>query len=307
MKVLHGTWIPSSETSFIQTGAFYLWIETFFQKRNKTQSENIHPGHLRKEDLSNFLFKKLGIPETPSLLIKNNISSKYFILPSLDNQPLPSLEMTRYLEGETPEDIDFKAWAIDCYQVTRTLRGTNFKSYQVTPVIQLLNDLHFLALYSSNELQFGSDLLFWYHYTQSFKQVLLKDQYIPALKYRELPLPKGKRKKPANNFEIYPAWQIISEQYEAKIHQYVDCMPLACVCGSESQINSTEFYDKETLLRHFSEYILTEIVVNTPLPASFDKKIIDSLIYSCVYPTQSVVAELKMNKNLLLRLQTTMS
>ncbi len=287
MKVLHGTWIPSSETSFIQTGAFYLWIETLFQKRKKTQSENIHPGHLRKEDLSNFLVKELGIPETPSLLIKNNISSKYFILPSLDNQPLPSLEMNRYLEGETPEDIDFKVWAIDCYQVTRTLRGTNFNSYQVTPVIQLLNDLHFLALYSSNELQFGSDLLFWYHYTQSFKQVLLKDQYIPALKYRELALPKGKRKQPANNFEFYPAWQIISEQYEAKIHQYIDCMPLACVCGSVSQINSTEFYDKETLLRHFSEYLLTEIVTNTPLPASFDKKIIDSLIYSCVYPTQS--------------------
>ena len=70
MKVLHGTWIPSSETSFIQTGAFYLWIETLFQKRKKTQSENLHSGHLRKEDLSNFLVKELGIPENPTTLIK---------------------------------------------------------------------------------------------------------------------------------------------------------------------------------------------------------------------------------------------
>jgi len=47
-------------------------------------------------------------------------------------------------------------------------------------------------------VQLGADLLFWYHYTQAFKQVILKDQYIPALKYREISNPKqttsGKRK-----------------------------------------------------------------------------------------------------------------
>lgn len=290
MKVLHGTWIPSSETTFIQTGAFYLWVETSFQKKRKTQSETIHPGHLTQEDLASFLVKELGIPETPSSPIQNNISSQYFLLPTLDNQPLPSLEMTRYLEGEAPEEIDWQVWEIDCYQVSRTVQASNFKSYQVTPVIQLLNDLHFLALYNSSEVQFGSDLLFWYHYTQSFKQVIFKDQYIPALKYRELSSSqgsKGKRKQLAHRFEIYPAWQIISEQYESRIRQYIDCMPLACVSGLETKSDPIEFYDKETLLRHFSEYLLTEIVTKTAFPASFDKKIINSFLYSCVYPPQS--------------------
>ena len=293
MKVLHGTWIPSSETSFIQAGTFNLWVETSFQKHKNNQSETIHPGHLTQNDLAAFLVKELGIPETPSTPIKTNISSKYFVLPTRNHQPLPSLEMTRYLEGEVPEEIDWQLWTIDCYQVTRTVQASNFKSYQVTPVIQLLNDLHFLALYNSSELQFGSDLLFWYHYTQSFKQIILKDQYIPALKYRELSSDrgsKGKRKPPAHRFEIYPAWQIISEQYEAKIRQYIDYMPLACVAGLETKSDPIQFYDKETLLRHFSEYLLTELVTNTAFPASFDKKIINSFLYNCVYPPQSQLA-----------------
>ncbi|MBC6481658.1 MAG: hypothetical protein GDA56_31780 [Hormoscilla sp. GM7CHS1pb] len=28
MKILHGTWIPQGERDFIQTGGFYLWVET---------------------------------------------------------------------------------------------------------------------------------------------------------------------------------------------------------------------------------------------------------------------------------------
>jgi len=55
-----------------------------------------------------------------------------------------------------------------------------------------------------------------------------KDQYIPALKYRELPPVKSKRKQ-VNGFEIYPAWEIVSDKYELEIQRYIDYMPLACV------------------------------------------------------------------------------
>jgi len=56
-----------------------------------------------------------------------------------------------------------------------------------------------------------------------------KDQYIPALKYRELPPVKSKRKQQVNGFEIYPAWEIVSDKYELEIQRYIDYMPLACV------------------------------------------------------------------------------
>lgn len=272
MKVLHGTWIPKANNEFIQTGAFYLWVETDSpQKRRKPQPENRHPRQLTLDQLSAFLANELGIGASKSGSISQNLSTKYFILPSTDTQPLPSLELTRYLEEEPPFASEWQAWAIDCYQIN--------------PVIKLLNDLHFLCLYNASEIQFGADLLFWYHYTQSFKQVILKDQYIPALKYRELSTKKGKSLPTSQSFEIYTAWEIISQQYESKLEQYIDYMPLVCTSGLDTPNEPLEFYDKETLLRHFSECLLNEVITNTPFPATFDKKIIDSsLLYGCIHP-----------------------
>lgn len=142
---------------------------------------------------------------------------------------------------------------------------------KVTNVIKLLNDIHFLALNNSFEIQFGSDLLFWYHYTQSFKQIILKDQYIPALKYRELPWKKGKRKQQVNEFEIYSAWEIVSDKYDSLIQRYIDYMPSICVAGRATPNTTVEFFSRETLLRHFSECLLHDIVTHTPSSAKFDE------------------------------------
>jgi SNF2 family DNA or RNA helicase len=144
-------------------------------------------------------------------------------------------------------------------------------------------------------VQLGSDLLFWYYYTQSFKQIILKDQYIPALRYQELSVPatKSRSKQKAStsktsskisDFAIYAGWEIISEQYEADIQQYIDCMPLACVAGFNTPSKQPELCDRETLLRHFSECLLHSIVTHTPSTAKFEQQISESLIQQCLDP-----------------------
>ncbi len=280
MKVLHGTWIPNTENDFIQLGSFYLWVEIPILKRGRSQQ--IHPGHLAKDELIAFLGQILGLKETATQL-SQRISPKYFALPTADNQPLPSPELTKYLELEIPEEYEeFQYWQVDCYETviaTKTVKAIN--------AIKLLNDIHFLALYSSGEVQLGSDLLFWYHYTQAFKQVILKDQYIPALKYRQLEAAKTKKtaKKPTSApFEIYPTWEIISQAYEANIKKYIEYMPLICIAGAATSHDRIEFFDQETLLRHFSESVVHDLVTHTPSTAGFDKQIADSLIYHCLYP-----------------------
>ena len=60
-------------------------------------------------------------------------------------------------------------------------------------------------------------------------------------------------------------------------------MPLACVAGFEQPSEQVNFYDQETLLHHFSECLLNDIITHTPLPASFTKKINNCpLIYDCL-------------------------
>ncbi|MEH2031432.1 MAG: DEAD/DEAH box helicase [Nostoc sp.] len=285
MKILHGTWIPNEETDFIQSGSFYLWVETQLFPKSHTNSQQVHPGHLFKDELITFLVQELGIKEH-NTQFGQRISPKYFALPTTNNQPLPSPELTKYLEIELTDSYEeFQYWQIDCYETV-----VSTKNVTALNIIKLLQDIHFLAIYNAESFQIGSDLLFWYHYTQNFKQVILKDQFIPALKYRQLssenPKKKGKNKTYLAAFEIYATWEIISEQYEANILKYIDYMPLICVAGKATASYPIEFFEQETLLRHFSEYVLDDLVTHTPSTAAFDKQIADSLIESCFSPRQ---------------------
>lgn len=68
MPILHGTWIPKAGNSFIQTGQFYLWVETT-QNQKFRDAQQGHPRQLTKSDLVTLLTQELGIkpPEFYSL------------------------------------------------------------------------------------------------------------------------------------------------------------------------------------------------------------------------------------------------
>jgi SNF2 family DNA or RNA helicase len=345
MKILHGTWIPQSGENFFQGGGFYLWIETTETKRFRKDRQR-HPRQLLKEDLAATLKDELGIEPPGYRTLEDYIAPQYFLLPSADNQPLPSLELSRYLETEEPETFELQYWQVDCYRTTAGVKTGTYGSTQVNNVIAQLNDLHFIALHNLADVQLGADLLFWFHFTQALKRIIYKDQYIPALKYRELefspqtttrtrrktgrktpttdadpPLTqrtrrspparqrrgtaprRSKRSQPARisearqtidvsvipdgtkPFEIYPAWEFIGEEYENTIRQYVEYMPLICVSGFAEPQETPQFYDRATLLRHFSEVLLQDIVTHTYTTQAFAKTIADSFLYECLHPS----------------------
>ena len=288
MKVIHGTWIPNTQSDYLNSGAFYLWIETALAQEQQGKAKyQIHPYHLNSQELGIFISQEFGIKDSEET-IQKRISSKYFALPTVNHKPLPSSELSRYLEFETPEEYsEFQYWQVDCYQTVIGVKTNSYQAATAINIIKLLQNIHFLALYSAESIQLGSDLLFWYHYTQTFKQVILKDRYIPAFKYRQLAkatkATKQKAKKSAA-FEIYPTWSIIDEHYEANIDQYREYMPPICCAGANTPREEIEFFDSETLLRNFSEYLLNDIVTHTPSTAGFDKKVADSMLNHCLNP-----------------------
>ncbi len=290
MKVLHGSWIPYTESDFVQSGSFCLWVEVPLSKRKPSQ-ENIHPRHLRKDDLVTFLTQELGLKDG-TLKLKERISPQYFALPTANSQPLPSPELSKYLEAEVADLYEeLQYWQVDCYQTVASTKTDPSHLATAINVIRLLNDIHFLTLYNLGEFQLGSDLLFWYHYTQAFKEIIFKDQYIPALKYQQLETrtkqKKGRKKSTqTNDFVIYPTWEIVSEQYEENLAKYLEYMPPICVAGSSLLRDRVEFFEPEALLRHFSEYLLRNLVTHTQSTAAFNKKISDSLIDHCFHSRQ---------------------
>jgi SNF2 family DNA or RNA helicase len=282
MHIVHGSWIPDEADGFVQGGAFYLWVETDTASNTTHVGENnIHPRHLTDGALVTFLAEKLGVRAAATDPIINTINTKFFLLPTFDGRPSPSFELLRYMEEEEPITFDLVPWQICCYKVSE--------------IIPVLNDIHFIALNGAEDFQMGADLLFWQQYTQAIKGLIAKDQYIPALKYQELmpPPTKGKKAKKEErkeaNFELYPAWELLSDTYETTIELYAAAMPGACVAGV-NRADTIELYDKEPLLRHFSEHLLNSIVTGTAFTAKFDQQIANTLLYKCIYPYRPTAA-----------------
>ncbi|MEM7769990.1 MAG: DEAD/DEAH box helicase [Cyanobacteria bacterium P01_A01_bin.37] len=299
MHILHGTWIPQSGDAFIRSGMFYLWVETSEPARSRHPKQH-HPRQLPIEDLAALLSNDLGIKPPDYRTLEDLIEPRYFVLPTIDNEPLPSLELSRYLEQELPESFEFQCWQVACYPTLTSIKTGSYGTEQMNGIVPLLNDLHFIALHNLTDVQLGADLLFWFHFTQALKRIVFKDQYIPALKYQKLAPPKStnskansKRKKTATSssgssadkFQVYPGWEFIGEEYENTLQQYVDYMPLVCAAGFTEPPKTLEFYDRPSLLRHFSECWLTDIVTHTPITQAIKKSMDGSILDGCLHPS----------------------
>jgi SNF2 family DNA or RNA helicase len=228
--------------------------------------------------LTTFLQEKLGLRESMPDALERTPCMKYFLLPTADSKPSPSFELLRYVDEEAPTEFNLVLWKLCCYQVP--------------DIITTLNDIHFIALNGAEDFQLGTDLLFWYQYTQVLKGIITKDQYIPALKYQEIPsaTTKGKRAKKGPIFELHPAWELLSDTYETAIQRYVAAIPLVCTAGLNSP-DGAALFDKESLLRHFSECLLHDIVTGTPFTGKFDQQIAGTLLYRCIYPYRPALAQ----------------
>src|SRR6266702_8330472 len=228
--------------------------------------------------VATFLMEKLGLREPVSGALARTLCTKYFLLPTAADKPSPSFELLRYVDEEEPVEFDLAPWQVSCYQVS--------------DIITALNDIHFIALHAAEDFQLGADLLFWHQYTQAITGIITKDQYIPALKYQAIPSTptKGKRAKNDSSFELHPAWELLSETYETTIQRYVAAMPGVCTAGLNSP-DDAALFGKESLLRHFSECLLHDIVTGTPFTAKFDQQIADTLLYRCIYPSRPALAQ----------------
>jgi SNF2 family DNA or RNA helicase len=59
-------------------------------------------------------------------------------------------------------------------------------------------------------------------------------------------------------------------------------MPMICAAGFAEPSKTPEFYDRLSLLRHFSDCLLTDIITNTQTTKGYEKTITDSIIYACL-------------------------
>lgn len=233
MKVIHGIWIPYPKDGFVQKGQFNIWVETDELKSKK--NKNQHPQQLTEKACLDFLkatFTYSLSPSDPSPALQS------VYLPTVDNKPVPDPEL---VISDITEEVTLQDWSV-------------FTCPLPTP-LKTIAEIYFLTHYNNVDIRISRDFLFWYYFSQSLKQFIEKDQYIPVVLAEKV---KTKTK-------LYRCWKIISPVYENLIEQSVKAMPLAC----------SQTYQAEPLLRHFAEVTVNQIIESSllKLPQVFSKKL----------------------------------
>ena len=233
MKVIHGFWTPLPKDGFIQKGQFYIWVETDEVKIRK--NKNQHPQQLREQACLDFL--KTAFAYSLNLNAPSPQQQSVY-LPTIVDKPVPDPEL---VIGEVIEEVLLKEWQV-------------FACPLLIP-IKMIGDIYFLSHYQHEDVRISRDFLFWYYFSQSLKQVIEKDQYIPALL----------AEKTKTKTRLYRCWKIISPAFDALIEQSVKSMPLAC----------SQIYQAESLLRHFAEVTVNKIIESgiQKLPQAYTKKL----------------------------------
>lgn len=232
MKVIHGIWTPYPKDGFVQKGQFYIWVETDELKLKK--NKNQHPQQLIEKACLDFLKSTFTYGLSPS---DPNPESQSVYLPTVDDKPVPDPEL---VISDVTEEVALQDWMVFACPLTTPLKT--------------IADIYFLSHYNNEDIRISRDFLFWYYFSQSLKQFIEKDQYIPVVL----------AEKVKTKTMLYRCWKIISPAYENLIEQSVKSMPLAC----------SQAYQAESLLRHFAEVIVNQIIESSlqKLPQVFTKK-----------------------------------
>jgi SNF2 family DNA or RNA helicase len=213
-SILHLFWQPDADEDYIQPGSFRLWLETG------------RPAALPDAGaLADWLKETAKLPVPPALF-----ESLPLALPSAGGQPLPGPERLAETGGDWPDEAEWRTFEVTCYRIAER-------------PIHTLNDLHYRLIFEGRTVRAGHDFLFWYYYTQALKNLLLRDQYIPAPRYRK----RGLRKHP---YEIYGGWEFLPEPYERLLAEAVERMPESAAPGLQP----------ESALRHCAETLLRQAV-----------------------------------------------
>ena len=247
MNIIHGAWIPKNTQDFIQSGDFYLWVES--DEVGNDIKMPLHPQHLPKKPCLDFLTSDTLL--APISAGQGRLLT--LLLPTFANQPLPSPA----LQHVEPDGAV-------------TLQNWEVYGYPLPTPIKAINNIHFLCCFQAgNTSRIGCDFLFWYYFSQSLKQIIVKDQYIPLLLSRKM----------ADKIELYRRWQAVGSNYEGLIQAAITQMPIAC----------SQQYQPESLLRHFAEVLINELLMAAALdmPQVFTKKVQDDFLATILLDKQT--------------------
>ncbi|MCY4273955.1 MAG: DEAD/DEAH box helicase [Gammaproteobacteria bacterium] len=253
----HSVWIPGEVSEFNNHGTFVFWVETQSSdhkpaKKNSAQ----HPYHLTENDeLIDFLKSNLLFTQNLINQLKPELMSFYVTLPGIRDKVLPSAEMAQMLGDflpEDPNDYNWQEWKVQGLAISRPLL--------------FLKELHYTSPFHPSYFCQASDLKFWGRYSQLFGNIVMRHQFLPAMKCYQ-PSDKGA------GLQVFSGWSLASLQYENALDKFAKSMPIVCrsvyrTKPKKRTLEQLECLSSIELLQHFSEQQLEQLVIDSRVPVT---------------------------------------
>lgn len=247
MNIIHVFWSPILDGEE-NRGQFYLWVESSTQYKQ----QNLHPYQMKHEDLAELILsmkwdkqrKKLIDPITVQFPSDNK--GEALLSPLIAN--LCNLDDRSYFK-HVPHTL----------QVLRIENPFSF-----------LKELNYQQFSFEENTILGEDTKFWIQMLCDFSHVVKKDDYIPAIVALNNPLEKR-----INHLTYRNQWEIISADFDARLQQLADAMPLSACLGLFSN------YHKASALHHVADVLINELLTTTRFSKKIDKDITGTAIDGC--------------------------
>ena len=105
MNIIHGAWVPENTQDFIQSGRFYLWVES--DEVSSRLNNLVHPQHLQGQSCRDFLKNELAVSPVKEQGLVISLG-----LPTYQGQPLPSPELQHV---KVDEPVTLQNWQVFAY------------------------------------------------------------------------------------------------------------------------------------------------------------------------------------------------
>ena len=136
---------------------------------------------------------------------------------------------------------------------------------KVTSTLNFLKTLNFISYYLDEDIVLGDDAKFWIKMGIELSRLIKYDQYILSIVAR-----KNKAK-----ITYLCKWESLSSEYNIRLQEIARHMPLS----SSSMIN----YDNLSILKNFSEVVLTEFIQQTSFTQKHSKMVEGTVIENALH------------------------
>jgi SNF2 family DNA or RNA helicase len=173
-----------------------------------------------------------------------------------------SIELPCNSNGEavpSPEIVNYNN--LENIEITSFSKHTIF-TVEIENPFAFFKELNFKHYYFENDIKLADDSLFWIRTVKELSKVVKQQQFIPAI------VANKKR-----NISYYTKWTSVSSEYKNSLKKLSNAMPYSAFCSEN--ISKT---DRFSILNHFSEVVLTELISATTYTQKIEKNFSDTFI-----------------------------